>query len=130
MKIVTLLDPHLVELEERLAKGEALPSTGGVYFECMKIGVTRKEGPQVRLQQLSRYVTWPFISAAWLPTPTPFLHEAEAHRHFGAKRIMAPGAGIEFFHVVAEEVVAYVGGSPAACDERRQLGQYCLIKSS
>jgi hypothetical protein len=63
MKIVTLLDPHLVESEESLASGEASPSTGGVYFawspslRCMKISATRKEDPQVRLQQLSRYVT-------------------------------------------------------------------------
>ena len=104
MKNVTLLDPHLMELEESLAKGEAPSSTGGVYFawspclRCREIGATRKEDPQVRLQQLSRYMAVP-------------------SRGRGASSLRRIMAGTE---VVAEE----------ACDERRQLGQYCLIKSS
>jgi hypothetical protein len=111
--VVALLT-HYPNLQWRLAR--ILHEARGVSFawspclRWMKIGATRKEHPQVKLQQLSRYVTSPFILAVWLPTPTPFRHEAETHHHFGAKRSMAPSAGTEFFHVVAEETVAYVGG--------------------
>ena len=107
---------ELMEIEESWAKCEAQPKTGGVYFawsdclNCMKIGATRREDPLVRLREISRFVTEPFILAAWLPTPTPFRQEAAAHRFFNEKRInfRGSGAGTEFFHVTTAEVVGYV----------------------
>ena len=117
---------ELVEMEESFAKGEAMSTTGGVYFawseclRCMKIGATRKEDPHVRLRQLSSFVTTPFILAAWLPTPawselpTPFQLEAMAHLHFGQQWINqgGSGAGTEFFRIrtADAEVVEYVEG--------------------
>jgi hypothetical protein len=105
---------ELLELEDRIAKGLQIAATGGVYFAwsdclgCMKIGATRREDPGLRLRELSRYVTTPFKLAAWLPTPTPFRLEAQAHAHFGAKRIReAAGAGTEFFRISVEEAVDY-----------------------
>jgi hypothetical protein len=110
------LRQEMVEMEESFAKGEA--ATGGVYFAwspclgCMKIGATHKEDPDVRLRQISSFVTTPFILVAWLPTPTPFRLEAAAHRHFNQQRINSrgSGAGTEFFRIGDAEVVAYVAG--------------------
>lgn len=73
----------------------------------MKIGATRRETPEPRLRELSRCVTSPFRLAAWLPTPTPFRLEAQAHAFFGSRRIREAGAGTEFFRVGDEEVRAY-----------------------
>ncbi len=111
---------ELVEMEESFAKGEAMSTTGGVYFawseclRCMKIGATRKEDPHVRLRQLSSFVTTPLILAAWLPTPTPFQLEAMAHLHFRQQQInqRGSGAGTKFFRIrtADAEVVEYVGG--------------------
>ena len=112
---------ELVEMEESFAKGEAMSTTGGVYFawseclRCMKIGATRKEDPHVRLRQLSSFVTTPFILAAWLPTPAwlpnPFHLESMAHLHFTQQWINqgGSGAGTEFFRIRTAEVVEYVG---------------------
>jgi hypothetical protein len=100
---------ELVELEDRMAKGLQISTTGGVYFAwsdclgCMKIGATRREDPSLRLRELSRYVTSPFTLVRWLPTPTPFRLESQAHAHFAAKRIRTEGAGTEFFRITAEE---------------------------
>lgn len=107
-----------LELEESLSRGVIPPPTGGVYFAwspclmCMKIGATRKEDPLIRLRQLSRYVTSPFVLSAWLPTPMPFRLEAAAHLHFKRQRMNSRGcgAGTEFFTVTAAEAGAYVGG--------------------
>jgi hypothetical protein len=81
----------------------------------MKIGATRRETAAPRLRELSRYVTSPFKLAAWLPTPTPFRMETQAHAFFGDRRIRAAGAGTEFFHIGGEEARAYVtrAGEPA-----------------
>ena len=111
---------ELMEMEKSWAKGEAQPKTGGVYFawsdclKCMKIGATRREDPLVRLREISRFVTTPFVLAAWLPTPSPFCQEATAHRFFDEKRInfRGSGAGTEFFHVTTVEAVGYVSASP------------------
>ena len=110
------LRQEMVEMEESFAKGEA--ATGGVYFAwspclgCMKIGATHKEDPDVRLRQISSFVTTPFILVAWLPTPTPFRMEAAAHRHFSQQRINSrgSGAGTEFFRIGEAEAVTYVAG--------------------
>jgi hypothetical protein len=104
-----------MELEASLAMGILPPMSGGVYFawssclNCMKIGATRRECPQIRLRELSRYVTVPFTLAAWIPTPTPFKLETAAHSFFKQKRIntRGSGAGIEFFHVTTPEAMAY-----------------------
>jgi hypothetical protein len=74
----------------------------------MKIGATRRETPEPRLRELSRCVTSPFRLAAWLPTPTPFRVEAQAHAFFGARRIREVGAGTEFFRIGDAEAVAFV----------------------
>jgi hypothetical protein len=73
----------------------------------MKIGATRREDPQIRLRELSQYVTVPFTLTAWLPTPTPFRLEADVHKHFEEKRIntKGSGAGTEFFRIEKKEVV-------------------------
>ena len=72
---------EILELEESFAKGLVLQAPpGGVYFawsdclRCMKIGATRREDPQIRLRELSRYVTTPFVLRAWIPMPMPFRH--------------------------------------------------------
>ena len=73
----------------------------------MKIGATRRDDPQIRLRELSQYVTVPFTLAAWLPTPTPFRLEADIHKYFEEKRIntRGSGAGTEFFQIGEAEVV-------------------------
>jgi hypothetical protein len=104
---------ELLELEDNLSKGLKISMTGGVYFawsdclNCMKIGATRREDPNLRLRELSRYVTSPFRLAAWLPTPTPFRLEAQTHAHFVAKRIREAGAGTEFFRIGEEEAKVF-----------------------
>jgi hypothetical protein len=105
---------ELLHLEDRIAKGLHISPTGGVYFawsdclNCMKIGATRRETATPRLRELSRHVTSPFKLAAWLPTPTPFRLEMQAHAFFGDKRIREAGAGTEFFHIGGGEASAYV----------------------
>ena len=105
---------ELLIMEDSIAKGIAIPPTGGVYFawsdclNCMKIGATRRETPAPRLRELSSYVTSPFKLIAWIPTPTPFRVEAQTHAHFGPKRIRQAGAGTEFFRITDAEAVAYV----------------------
>lgn len=106
---------EMMDMDDSLAKGEAMSAIGGVYFAwsqclgCMKIGATRKEDPHVRLRQLSGLVTTPFILAAWLPTPVPFRMEAAAHLHFKQQRInqRGSGAGTEFFRIGMAEAQAY-----------------------
>jgi hypothetical protein len=113
---------ELVQIEESLAGGVIPSMTGGVYFAwsaclgCMKIGCTRKENPLVRLREISKYVTSPFILSAWLPSLTPFMLEAITHKHFNDKRIntRGSGAGTEFFHVSVAEAMAYCVGDGAA----------------
>jgi hypothetical protein len=107
---------ELMEFEDSVARGILPPSTGGVYFawspclNCMKIGATRREDPQIRLHELSMQVPSPYTLAGWLPTPTPFRLEAAVHQHFISKRInfRGAGAGTEFFHVSVAEAAAYV----------------------
>jgi hypothetical protein len=107
---------ELEELEENISKGILPTTTGGVYFawssclKCMKIGATRRDDPAIRLRELSRHVTTPFVLMGWIPTPTPFRRESVAHRHFVSKRIRNAGAGTEFFHIGREEAEAYCGG--------------------
>lgn len=104
---------ELLNLEVSIARGVAIPPSGGVYFawssclKCMKIGATRRGDPQIRLRELSQYVTVPFTLTAWLPTPTPFRLEADVHKHFEEKRIntKGSGAGTEFFRIGKKEVV-------------------------
>ena len=106
---------ELEEFEENNSKG-IYTTTGGVYFawssclKCMKIGATRRDDPAIRLRELSRHVTTPFVLMGWIPTPTPFRRESVAHRHFVSKRIRNAGAGTEFFHIGREEAEAYCGG--------------------
>ena len=105
---------ELIHLEDRIAKGLHIAPTGGVYFawsdclNCMKIGATRRETAAPRLRELSRHVTSPFTLSAWLPTPTPFRLEAQAHAFFGDRRIREAGAGTEFFRIGEAEARAYV----------------------
>jgi hypothetical protein len=104
---------EIEELEENMAKGIIVPSTGGVYFAwsdclgCMKIGATRRQDPSLRLQELSRHVTVPFRLVRWVPTPTPFRLEALVHEYFAEARIRNAGAGTEFFDIDEQFVVAY-----------------------
>jgi hypothetical protein len=106
---------EMVELEDSIAQGVIPKQSGGVYFawsdclRCMKIGATRREDPMIRLQELSRHVTSPFVLRAWLPTPTPFRLEAQAHAHFSSKRLRGErGVGTEFFLVTDAEVDGWV----------------------
>ncbi len=76
----------------------------------MKIGATRREDPEVRLRELSRHVTTPFVLAAWIPTATPFRLEKQAHMHFDGQRLRGVrGTGTEFFAVGVEEARVYAG---------------------
>jgi hypothetical protein len=113
---------EVLQLEQDMAHGR-VTTTGGVYFawssclNCMKIGATRREGPEARLKEISRHVTVPFTLVAWLPCPTPFQQEAAAHAHFKDSRINqrngGSGAGTEFFRISAgqaKEWVRSVGG--------------------
>ena len=101
-----------LETDEMIAKG--LPLTGGVYFawsdclKCMKIGATRRDNPHIRLREISRCVTSPFILSGWLPSPTPFREEAKAHIQFAAQIIKCAGAGTEFFTIGKGDAEAYV----------------------
>ena len=104
---------ELETLEDCMAKGILMPSTGGVYFawseclRCMKIGATRRDDPNIRLRELSRYVTVPFTLAGWIQTPTPFRRESMAHAHFASARIRHAGAGTEFFDIDAATAAEY-----------------------
>jgi len=111
---------ELEELEDSMAKGIILSTTGGVYFawseclRCMKIGATRRNSPSARLQELSRYVTVPFTLVGWIPTPTPFRLESLTHSHFAASRIRHTGAGTEFFNISAADVASYIAATSRA----------------
>lgn len=107
---------ELEALEDCMARGVVAPTAGGVYFAwsdclgCMKIGATRRDDPLLRLRELSRHVTTPFVLCGWLPTATPFRLETRAHAHFAAARIgRAPGTGTEFFRIDAAAVAEYCG---------------------
>ena len=103
---------EMLEMDDMIAKG--LPFTGGCYFawsdclKCMKIGATRRDNPHIRLREISRGVTSPFILSGWLPSPTPFRMEAKAHIQFAAQRIKCAGAGTEFFTIGKGDAKAYV----------------------
>ena len=103
---------EMLEMDDMIAKG--LPFTGGCYFawsdclKCMKIGATRRDNPHIRLREISRGVTSPFILSGWLPSPTPFRMEAKAHIQFAAQRIKCAGAGTEFFTIGKGDAEAYV----------------------
>ena len=105
---------ELLDMDDIIAKGIAIPASGGVYFawsdclNCMKIGATRRETPEPRLRELSLCVTSPFRLAAWMPTLTPFRLEVQAHAFFGSRRIREAGAGTEFFRIGDAEAQAYV----------------------
>ena len=103
-----------------------LPSSaGGVYFawsnclNCMKIGATRREDPQLRLREISRYVTTPFELIAWAPTSIPFRLEKVAHRYFKEEQIntRGSGAGTEFFCISAADVDGWFERLPQLNDE-------------
>jgi hypothetical protein len=104
---------ELEELEDKMAKGILISTTGGVYFawssclNCMKIGATRRDDPSIRLRELSRHVTIPFELIGWIPTQTPFRLESLAHAHFSSARIRHAGAGTEFFSIDSVAVRAY-----------------------
>ena len=77
----------------------------------MKIGATRREDPQIRLLELSRHVTTPFLLCGWIPSPTPFLLEKQTHAHFKQQRIRGErGTATEYFAVSREEAGAYAAG--------------------
>ncbi len=111
-------EQELFDMEEMMAKGIHPPPSGGLYFawspclQCMKIGATRREDPQIRLRELSRHVSSPYILSAWVPTPTPFRLEKTAHLHFKAQRInfKGSGAGTEFFRISSAEATGWSGG--------------------
>ena len=108
---------EILQFEDDMVCGR-ISTAGGVYFAwseclgCMKIGATRRDNPQQRLRELSRYVTSSFVLSAWLPSPTPFKMEAAAHSQFRDKRINfrngGSGAGTEFFRISAAEAEAWV----------------------
>jgi len=108
---------EVLQLEDDMSQGK-ITTSGGVYFawssclNCMKIGATRRDGPEARLKEISRHVTTPFVLVAWLPSPTPFRQEAAAHAHFAASRInqRGSGAGTEFFRISAAEAKEWVAG--------------------
>jgi hypothetical protein len=104
----------LIEMEERIAKGETMPLSGGVYFawsdclNCMMIGATRIDNPLRRLRELDRYVVTPFAFVRWIPTSTPSRLASVARAHFEAQRVSTAGAGADFFQINAAMVNEYV----------------------
>jgi hypothetical protein len=109
---------EILEMKEDKRQGKTIIA-GGVYFawsnclKCMKIGATRRDSPDQRLQQLSRFVTEKFILVAWVPTPFPFKLEKAAHLHFKDERINSrrggSGAGTEFFKITSAEALEWKG---------------------
>ena len=95
---------EIKEFEDDVFSRRPLP-IGGVYFarspaiNALKIGATRRPGPEARLRELSRYVPTPFELVAWVPTDRPFELERRVHAHFAKQRIHASGACTEFFTV-------------------------------
>jgi hypothetical protein len=104
----------LLDLELSLVKGVVKETTGGVYFawssclRCMKIGATRREDPNIRLKELSRYVTEPFTLAAFIPSTMPFRTEVLVHVYFSSSRLRHTGAGTEFFDIGELEAIDFV----------------------
>lgn len=117
---------EVLELEDLMSRG-MISITGGVYFawsdclNCMKIGATRRDGPEARLQELSRHVTSPFELVAWYPSPTPFKLEAKAHKAFHDQRInfrnTGSRAGTEFFRISHQQAVGWGDGTIASGDK-------------
>ena len=107
---------ELLEMKEDKRQGKTIIA-GGVYFawsnclKCMKIGATRRDSPDQRLRQLSRFVTEKFILVAWVPTPFPFKLEKAAHLYFEDERINSrrggSGAGTEFFKITSAEALEW-----------------------
>jgi hypothetical protein len=107
---------EIMEMKEDKRQGKT-ETAGGVYFAwssclgCMKIGATRRESPDKRLREISRFVTEKFILAAWVPTPNPFKLEKAAHLYFEDERINSrrggSGAGTEFFKITSAEAVKW-----------------------
>jgi hypothetical protein len=65
----------------------------------------------IRLRELSRHVTTPFVLRAWLPSSSPFRLEKQAHAHFSSQRLRGErGVGTEFFRVTDAEVEGWVAG--------------------
>ena len=95
---------EMKEFEDDVFSRRPLP-IGGVYFarspaiNALKIGATRRPGPEARLRELSRCVPIPFELVAWVPTDRPFELERRVHAHFAEQRIHASGACTEFFTV-------------------------------
>ena len=104
----------LIEMEERFARGDTMPLTGGVYFawsdclNCMKISHSRTDNPILRTLELSRHITTPFAVVRWIPTPTPSLLASIVREHFAAHRVSTAGAGAEFFKINPAMVSDYV----------------------
>ena len=95
---------EMEEFEDDVFSRRPLP-VGGVYFarspaiNALKIGATRRPGPEARLRELSRCVPIPFELVAWVPTDRPFKLERRVHAFFMQQRIHASGACTEFFTV-------------------------------
>jgi len=108
---------EMLEMEDMIEQGLPIKPTGGVYFawsdclQCMKIGATRRDDPHIRLREISRGVTSPFVLSGWLPSPTPFRAEAKAHLQFAAQRIKCAGAGTEFFTIGKKDAEDYVAAN-------------------
>ena len=87
---------------------------GGVYLaksldiDAIKIGATLRADPQIRLNELTRFVSSPFQLVLWIPTTDPFTLEKKIHRQFDDARVRVPGVSTEFFVTEAHHIVDYL----------------------
>jgi hypothetical protein len=97
---------------------------GGVYFAksdalpgVIKIGATRRSGPEQRLYELSRCVPKPFQLLKWIPDHKPFSLENKIHRHFAERRLKETGAGTEFFEIDVMDIDTMMKSLAASSNE-------------
>ena len=103
---------ELLEEEAEDNDGTVAPKArGGVYMaksdalpHVIKIGATRRAGPEQRLYELSRCVPKPFQLLKWIPDRKPFALENLIHQHFAKRRLKETGAGTEFFEIEDKDI--------------------------
>ena len=86
---------------------------GGVYvaksadIDAFKIGATLRSDPQLRLNELSRLVSVPFLLMLWIPSTKPFKLERAVHKFFDEFRVRIPNVSTEFFTIEEQDVKDY-----------------------
>ena len=74
--------------------------------KCVKLGISRRLNPSVRLQELSSAsVPFPFECKGLVFSDDVFELEANIHNHFDAQRVNKGNRHKEFFYVTPEEAI-------------------------